>query len=105
MLKRIAVIFILFSLSVSYAEVPYTVSWTPPTTNADVSPLTDLAGFFVYCDDQPKIDVPNPAATSFVMNRECNVSYVTAYDTSGNESAASNTIDAMPPFACTGYTK
>ena len=31
----------------------YTLSWTPPTQNDDGSPLTDLAGYYVYAGSSP----------------------------------------------------
>lgn len=47
-----------------------TLTWEAPTTNTDGSPLTDLAGFIVYCIEadewhwQPILEVRDPAATS-----------------------------------------
>jgi hypothetical protein len=50
-----------------------TVSWTPPTTNVDGSPLTDLAGFEVFFNRSPEnIEVPgsgSPYVANGVINR------------------------------------
>jgi len=38
---------LLFSFGVAQAD--YTITWTPPTENTDGSPLTDLAGYDLWC--------------------------------------------------------
>jgi len=51
----------------------FTVKWTPPTTNSDGSPLTDLKGFHVYYSTSSSMsqnqlkDVQNPAAGSVII--------------------------------------
>jgi hypothetical protein len=83
------------------------VSWTAPTTNADGTPLRDLAGYHLYVDTQapscPSTDfvdvsspTPAPASGQRVSERvtglDANTTYfarVTAVDQSGNESACS----------------
>ena len=76
-----------------------TLTWTPPTTNVDGSPLTDLAGFKIYYGTSSSsytqtINLADPAATGYtVTNLTDGGTYffaVTAYDTSGNESDYSN---------------
>jgi hypothetical protein len=69
------------------------VTWQAPTTNADGSPLTDLAGYRIYYGRfsgmyTGVVDVGN--VTSFRVENLLRTRYffsVTAYDRSGNESA------------------
>ncbi len=75
-----------------------TLAWNPPSTNADGTPLTGLAGFKVYYGTQSGtypnvIDVGN--RTRYVLNNLPSGTYyfvVTAYDTSGTESGFSNEL-------------
>ena len=76
-----------------------TLSWTPPTTNVDSTPLTDLAGFKIYYGTSSgyytqSIDINNTTTTSYQVNNLTDgATYyfaVTAYDTSSNESGYSN---------------
>jgi hypothetical protein len=81
-----------------------TLSWNAPTTNADGSPLTDLAGYKVYYGSvsiayTQTVDVGmtgSPSAPSYVINNlaDGNTYYfaVTAYDSSGNESGYSGEV-------------
>ncbi len=70
-----------------------TLSWNPPTTNADGTPLTDLAGFIIYDGTATGVysystNVGN-VTTYQVGNLTEGFTYyfaITAYDTSGNES-------------------
>ncbi|MBI5286287.1 MAG: PKD domain-containing protein [Deltaproteobacteria bacterium] len=87
------------------------LSWDPPTTNADGTPLTDLAGYKLYYGTAPgnysqSIDVGN--VTTYTINNLIDgFTYyfaVTSYDTSGNESSYSNEVnktisssDTTPP--------
>jgi len=87
----------LFLVGISEARI---VTWDAPTTNADGTLLTDLAGFNLYCDGV-KTDVKN--VTSFTLPKPCQNAYVTAYDTSGNESEPSNVRDFMPPAGCKNF--
>jgi hypothetical protein len=97
------------------------LSWDAPTTNADGSRLTDLAGYQVYlgqttpaCPGTPFQTVPSPTTTPGagqsvshrVSGLSAGISYVvrvTAVDTSGNESACSNSSSgvAQPDFTVT----
>ena len=72
---------------------------TPPTTNVDGSPLTDLAGYKVYYGTSSgyytkSIDINNTAATTYQVNNLTDgTTYyfsVTAYDTTNDESSYSN---------------
>ena len=75
------------------------LSWDPPATNADGSPLTDLNGYRIYYGTSSgayvtTLDVGN-VITSTITNLTDGVIYyfaVTAYDLSGNESDFSNEI-------------
>ncbi len=75
-----------------------TLSWDPPTTNTDGTPLTDLAGYRVYYGNSPgsysySIDVGN--VTTFTLSNLTSGTYyfaVTAYNSSGIESGFSNEV-------------
>ncbi|MEW6417445.1 MAG: DNRLRE domain-containing protein [Nitrospirota bacterium] len=75
-----------------------TLSWDPPTTNADGTPLLDLAGYNVYYGNTSSnysqiIDVGNITTyTVASLNDGTYYFAVTAYDTSGNESEYSNEV-------------
>src|SRR5262245_18596360 len=88
------------------------VSWTAPTTNADGSTLTDLAGYRVYygptsapCPGSPHVNVPsttsrpgpNVTVRSSLSGLSAGTAYhvsVTAVDTAGNESACTTPSEA-----------
>ncbi|MBI5097018.1 MAG: hypothetical protein HZB32_05175 [Nitrospirae bacterium] len=84
------------------------LSWDPPTTNVDGSPLTDLNGYRIYYGIFPGVyetvtDVGN-VITSTVTNLTDGSLYyfaVTTYDLSGNESDFSNEVNksilSIPP--------
>jgi hypothetical protein len=49
-----------------------TLSWLPPTQNADGSPLTDLAGYHIYYGTDPAtlsqtVKIDNPGLSSYVV--------------------------------------
>jgi len=92
--------------------------WNAPTTNEDGTTLTDLAGYRVYtCPAAPcskangtilgtvTAPSPTPAAgvtASFpIPHGQRGVAFVTAFDTTGNESVESNTVpfDLVAPSA------
>jgi hypothetical protein len=88
----------IFGTSVSFAA-NVTFSWTPPSTNSDGTPLTDLAGYRVYSGVSSGNYTQNTDAgnvTSYTVNNlSVGSTYyfaVTAYDTSGNQSSFSNEI-------------
>jgi hypothetical protein len=63
-----------YGLACTTATGTVTVRWTPPTTNVDGSPLTDLVGYKIYRSNTiatvPSgvvVLVNDPAATSFVI--------------------------------------
>lgn len=90
-----------------------TASWTAPTTNEDGSPLTDLAGYRLYrCSTTPCTraagtligTVAAPATSFSIPHASQGFLTVTAFDTSGNESAEDGTapFDVLAPGAATG---
>ena len=74
------------------------LSWTAPDNNADGTPVSDLAGYKVYCGTQPGqySQVVNVGGfTSAEVGGFASGTYylsVTAYDIYGNESDFSNEI-------------
>ena len=108
----------LIPLTISHAgDVSFTLSWESPTTNADGTPLTDLAGFNAYYsmtsgdyNDVDVIDIPDPLQTTVGILLSYDILWyfvVTAYDTSGNESVWSDEVsklkptpDTTPPSGC-----
>lgn len=79
-----------------------TLTWTPPTHNADGTQLTDLAGYRFYWGTDPgsytnSITVENPGISSYVVNGLFPGTYefvVTAYNSAGFQSMASNAATA-----------
>jgi hypothetical protein len=75
-----------------------TLSWLPPTTNTDGTPLTNLAGYRIYWGTAPgnyssSTTVMNPGLTTYVVgNLTPNTYYfaVTAVSSAGAESVFSN---------------
>ena len=95
-----------------------TLSWDPPTTNVDGSPLTGLSGYKVYYGTASgnytqTINVGN-VTTYIAANLTDGITYyfaVTASDTLGNESGYSNevskttgAVDTTPPVISGVYT-
>lgn len=79
-----------------------TLVWDPPTTNADETPLTDLAGYRVYYGTAPgaygpAIDVVGIATTYTMSGMGLGTYYfaVKAYDIWGNESDFSNMVSKV----------
>ena len=79
--------------------VAVTLSWDAPTTNEDGSPLTDLAGYKLYCGPSvnnylPIKDVGGVLEYPVSNDLADGVHHcvVTAYDTSGNESNYSDEV-------------
>ena len=91
------------------------LAWDAPTTNADGSPLTDLAGYEIHIGTSPETHsevVRVGRVTSYTLyNLSARQTYffaVTAYDWSLNESEFSNevsaTIISIPPRASFNYS-
>ncbi|MEN8263516.1 MAG: choice-of-anchor D domain-containing protein [Nitrospirota bacterium] len=97
-------VILLFATALYAGDV--TVSWDPPTTNEDTTPLTDLSGYILYYGTTPgdyfdNIDVGN-VTTYQVNNLTDGLTYyfaVTAYNTSRTESEYSDeeVITINPP--------
>jgi hypothetical protein len=98
--ELIVLLFCLLVFAVQDAcAVDMTLVWDPPTTNADGTPLTDLAGYKIYyglaSGSYATIIPVGNVLTYTVRNLLANVIYyfvATALDTSGNESAYSNEV-------------
>ena len=104
----ITIIALLFAISAYGADVQ--LAWDEPTTNADGTPLTDLAGYKVYrttvqgdITGVTGTDVGNVTTWTDVDVPEGTYYYTaTAYDTNGNESETSNYVTttlSIPPSA------
>jgi len=77
-----------------------TLSWYPPTQNADGSALTDLAGYRIYYGRQVDtlsrvITLRNPGLTRLVIEDLASATWhfsMTSFNTSGSESERSSTV-------------
>ena len=78
-----------------------TLTWQPPTENADGSPLTDLSGYNIYVGassnsyEYREIRLDNPGLTAYVVeNLEPGTYYfaATAFNSSRIESALSGEV-------------
>ena len=111
-MKRVLVLSLWIVLFVAHPAwaTHRTASWVAPTTNADGTPLTDLAGYNVYrCSATPcmrttgtLLGTVTAPATSFPLPHGFQgFLAVTAFDTSGNESVESDTapFDGLAPTA------
>ena len=79
-----------------------TLSWQAPTTNADGTPLTDLAGYRVYYGETSGgytdvVTVGNYTSASIGSLPTGKTLYfaVTAFSTSGNQSAFSSEVSTV----------
>jgi hypothetical protein len=93
-----------FSIEVDPATSPgpatgsATLDWSPPTENADGSPLTNLAGYYVHYGTSDTsltqtIEVADASATTYVVSGLTSGTYyfaVSAYNSLGLEGAWSN---------------
>lgn len=99
---RTLIALILLAISnMTYADNEVTWTWTAPTTNEDGTPLTDLAGFYMYFNGVKYPTMLEQGVNSFVKTfpaGEVICGEVTAVDFPGNESAKSNEAcwDAPP---------
>jgi hypothetical protein len=88
-----------FTLTVQQVQTgSATIRWTPPTTNSDNSPLTNLAGYRIYYGTNSGnltqvLNLPNPGISSGVVENLAPGTWyfaVTSYNSSNVESARSN---------------
>lgn len=92
-----------------------TLDWLPPTTNADGSSLSDLAGYVVHYGTRSRVytsqvSIGNPGLTSYTLSGLVPGTYffaLTAVDDNGNASALSKEVkttlgDVSPAPAPTG---
>jgi hypothetical protein len=89
-----------FSISVgaALASGSVTLAWVAPTTNADGTPLTDLAGYTITYGNSPSamnqsVQISSAAVTSYTIQSLSAGSWyfsVTAYTSGGSQSPASN---------------
>ncbi len=90
-----------FSIAVNQIAMgSVTLSWVPPTTNADGSPATDLAGFRIYYGrsagalDQMVV-IGNAGTTRYVVDNLSPATWffsMTSYNRTGVESARSTVV-------------
>jgi hypothetical protein len=90
-----------FTIAVQSVQVgtgSATISWTPPTSNTDNSPLTNLGGYRIYYGTNSSnltqvLNLPNPGISSGVVENLAPGTWyfaVTSYNSSNVESERSN---------------
>jgi len=100
-MKKIIALLLFIPLTITAAPTNTQITeffWSAPTVNIDQTPLTDLAGFKVYCRTETTnyppqgFDVPDPNARTLAIDavvdmliEEKYYCTVTAYDRDGNE--------------------
>jgi PKD repeat protein len=99
--------FLAIALAVSQGQAASVeLAWDAPSTNADGTPLTDLAGYKLYYGQTSGnydgvVDVSN--VTSFILSDltegQTYFFVATAYDFSGNESDFSNEVSTTIPIS------
>ncbi|HEU0225960.1 MAG TPA: fibronectin type III domain-containing protein, partial [Steroidobacteraceae bacterium] len=90
-----------FSIAVNQiANGSVTLSWSPPTTNADGTPITDLSGYRIYFGRSSSnldemVVISNPGTTRWVVDNLSATTWyfsMTSYNASGIESARSAVV-------------
>jgi Fibronectin type III domain len=84
----------------SSGSASVTLSWTPPTANANGTPITNLAGYKIRYgtasqDYTQTVSITNPSLNRYVLDSLNDGTYyfaITAYNTAGVESALSGEI-------------
>jgi hypothetical protein len=91
-----------FTLTCVASDGQVTISWVPPTSNTDGSPLTDLAGFNVYrgtsATNLARVKSVGTAVTSTIDSGLASGTYIysaTAVNAASLESAKGNTSSAV----------
>jgi len=85
---------------VSTASAAVTLTWQPPTTNIDGTPLVDLAGYRIYYGSDlgnmsNVVELPNPGLTSYVVEELTPSTWyfaATSLNSQGQESALSDPV-------------
>jgi hypothetical protein len=89
-----------FSISVTGEQTgSATLSWQPPTSNTDGSPLTNLAGYVVRYGTSPdqlstEVRIDNPGLTTYMVSGLAPATWyfrISAFNSSGVESSPSAT--------------
>ena len=96
----------LIAIALPSAQIVTTQSWAAPTQNMDRSPLTDLAGFKIYCrqstvdpyTDVNSITINSPTITEYQISAlslpdGMNYCVLTAFNTAGAESPFSTEVN------------
>jgi hypothetical protein len=102
--RLLLICFMLAKCAAAAAAGTATLAWSAPATNADSTPLTDLAGYKVYYGTASAqygtpVDV-GPASTYQINTLAEGVTYyfsVTAYNTAGGESGFSSEVSKAIP--------
>ena len=90
-----------FSIAVNQIAMgSATLSWNPPTANADGTPITDLAGYRIYYGRSASgldelVVISNPGTTRWVVDNLSATTWffsMTSYNTAGIESARSPVV-------------
>ena len=100
LLTTLAVFFLLGGISYSQDCTDGIIQWKAPLTDADGTELSGLSGYNVTLNGV-KTDVGDVLEHPVCIPVRHKI-HVTAYDHLGNESDASNLIDAMPTAPPTG---
>jgi hypothetical protein len=94
------------AISPTYADygLPIVLVWTPPSSNDDGSPLTDLAGYYVYMGTAPDTLIPSfftnadvPAISLLYPSGSVYYFGVTAVNVNGIESAMTPVVSNITP--------
>ncbi len=92
-----------FSIQVTQSSSgSITLTWTPPTTNDDGTPLTDLAGYKIYYGVESgiytdRVVISNPSISTYVIDNLAPNTYyfvATAFNQNGFESDFSDEIQS-----------
>jgi hypothetical protein len=94
------------AISPAYADygLPIVLVWTPPSSNDDGSPLTDLAGYYVYMGNSPDTLIPSfftnadvPAISLLFPAADVYYFGVTAVNVNGIESPMTAVVSNRMP--------
>ncbi|MDH3431489.1 MAG: putative Ig domain-containing protein [Gammaproteobacteria bacterium] len=95
-----------FSITVNAVSLgSVTLTWTPPTQNEDGTPLTDLAGYWIYWGTTPgsypnSVRIDNPGISSYVVENLAPGTYefvATSFNSAEVQSVYSNPATKVVP--------